>query len=211
MKKEKREFTLKQLEGKKKQCRYVIRLCIVLCVILLLLIAPLIKNNKQDIALCLVCFLGAIGMSADKKLTKLYDRIEKKKKQIRISTIKELAKEGELKKSVKIINKQIIAEILSKNIKKITIDDIEGSNCVTSIQFEDKTCQSKVYISAEKLISILDEKSKREMLQNLINYIGIGNLEETTKEVQIIGKNFLYTNSNMTDEELLKLFDLKEE
>ena len=130
---------------------------------------------------------------------------------MKIKVLKELAKECDLKKSVTVIDKEIITDILSRSIDKIVIDNIEGPNFVTSILLADNTWQSQVYIPAEKLISILDENSKKEMLDYLIKDIKMGNPEGKTTEVTISSSCFLYTNPQATDEELLGIFELKEE
>lgn len=208
MLKKKRELTLKQLEERLKICDFIGNVLMIICPLYGLFLV--IISTIKDLYIIIFAVLFIAMMLSFKISDKIIVCIAKKKKQIRISTIKELAKDGELKESVSIIDKEIILNILSKNIKKITIDDNGGSNFVTSIQLGNAKIQSKVYIPAEKLISILDENSKKEMLEHLVENIKIGNLEGTT-EVEIVAANFLYTNLQTTDAELLQIFDLKEE
>lgn len=212
MKKKQQEITLKQLEERQKAFQTVGKLLIILCIVYgIFTMIRIVINNGKNISylpiIILIVLYVAILVSY-KISIKLIVRIEKKKEEIRISTIKELAKGGELKEFVKIKDKQIIRNILAKNIKKITIEDIEKSNFTTSIQLGDATFQSNIPI--EKLISLLDENSKEQMLGHLINNIKIENIQGTTV-LEIDAQNFLCTNSKTTEKELLQIFDLKEE
>ena len=215
MLKEKRELTLKKLEEMKRICEFVkIALGILFCLYIIYYILMAIKipfTNITNIQIIISTLLFIFIMISYKVSQKIEKCIEIKRKQIQVLVIKELAKAGELKGAVSIIDKQIITDILSRNIESIVIDSIENENFVTTIELKNAKCQQKVYISTKSLISILDENSKKEMLENIINNIKIKNLEKETTRVEISSEDFLYINLKTTDEKLLEIFELKEE
>lgn len=214
MKKEKRRLTLKQLENIEQIIWKLFTICGILFFVvigIILIIIPI--NSVEDLIPVLLgigLFLAIIMMISIKILEIIRKRISTTKEQMKVRTLKQLAKEhgGHIRAFVNIKDNEIITDILSKNIVKIVIDDIEGPNLVTSIKLEDNTWQTRVYIPSEKLISILDEKTKNEIIDHLITYIKLGNLDGNTTEVTM--SKFLYSNPKATDEELLKIFELKE-
>jgi len=221
MKKKKREFTLEQLNNRGKTFNSIsinsLFIALIGCIIIAIIICCFKELTEgAKIPLLIVYFIYAIfwlGMSVvARKISSIYKKkIQIKSEAIKIAAIKEKSKEGSLKESVIIRDKKVVEDILSRSINKIVIDNIEGPNFVTSVQLEDTTWQSQVYIPANKLISILDEKSKKEMLDYLIKDIKIGNIAGETTEVTINSSCFLYTNPQTTDEELIEMFELKEE
>lgn len=227
MKKEKRELTLEQLNKRKKIFNSIsmksLFIALIGCIIIGIIICCF-KELKEEtvIQLQTVYLIYAIFWIVMAVVTNKISSIYKKKiqtsiKTMKVTAIKEKSKECDLKKSVTLKDEKIITDILSKNIVKIIADNIEGPNLVTSIQLADTTWQCQVYIPAEKLISILDENTKKEMLEYLIKDIKIRNPEGETTEVTILGyycgnPDFCYyINQKTTDEELLEMFELKEE
>lgn len=220
MKKEKkRELTLKQLERRNNIATKTQNIAIIIDLIGLSIIAILTIPCKDNQAIGIILLIALIHSTLwfgvnliSMKLAEKYKyKISIKEKAIRVNVIKKVAKDDNIEEFVTLKDKKIITDILSKNITKIVIDNIDESNFVTSIQLSDTTWQQNIYISIEKLISVLDENSKKEMLNHLIKDIRIGNLKEKTVEVTINGQGFCYTNTQATDDELFEMFELKED
>ena len=215
MKKEKRELTLEQLERKEKFFAYILPriLTILLCLISAFLVIIHEKGwisvgKTISIYIVIILFLFVIVLLNYKVSDKIENKIEK---QMKLEVLKQLAKEHEgcIKDFVSLKDKNVITDVLSNNIVRITIDFIQDNNFVTTIQYADDTFRSGIRIPAKEFVSILDENSKKIMLNDSIKNIILGDSVGDIKEIVITGKTYFY-KEDISDDELLEMFELKE-
>lgn len=210
MKKEKkRELTLEQI--KKRRKAYISGMKI--CEIIVLVWFILLISVEQAIVFFVLSALFILLIVL--VLCRLDERLEEqanlKMKQMRINLIKKLAKEeGNLKDFVSIKDEDFITNILSKNIEKIVKDKVYGADdLIVRIQLDDNTWISSVHISKKDLLSILDENTKKEILDYSVTNIEIQNLEKE-KKIIISGPGYVWSKEQATDDDLLSMFELKE-
>ena len=215
MKKEKRELTLEQLERKEKFFAYILPriLTILLCLISAFLVIIHEKGwisvgKTISIYIVIILFLFVIVLLNYKVSDKIENKIEK---QMKLEVLKQLAKEhgGNIKEFVSLNDEKMITDVLSNNIVRITIDFIQDNNFVTTIQYADDTFRSGIRIPAKEFVSILDENSKKIMLNDSIKNIILGDSVGDIKEIVITGTTYIY-KEDISDDELLEMFELKE-
>lgn len=230
MKKEKRELTLKQLERKEKFFAYILPRILIILLFLICAFFAIISAKKRIsaektisiytiIALFWVVIVLLSYKVSDKikkqimiKEKQVSDKIENKiEKQMKLEVLKQLAKEHEgcIKDFVSLKDKNVITDVLSNNIVRITIDFIQDNNFVTTIQYADDTFRSGIRIPAKEFVSILDENSKKIMLNDSIKNIILGDSVGDIKEIVITGTTYIY-KEDISDDELLEMFELKE-
>lgn len=221
MKKEKRELTLEQLERKEKFEKKlpIIILILIFCVFFAGIITIAVTYLKNDtniykiysIYICIELFLMVLLVINYIISKKTSNQIILKQKQMKLKVLKQLAKEHEgcIKDFVSLKDKNVITDILSNNIVRITIDFIQDNNFVTTIQYADDTFRSGIRIPAKEFVSILDENSKKIMLNDSIKNIILGDSVGDIKEIVITGTTYIY-KEDISDDELLEMFELKE-
>ena len=229
MKKEKRELTLEQLKKRRKIFDKISAILSIIaligCVIIAFIIILTFNELKNEILLVYplhgIFFLGLAIIS--NKISLMYkEKIQISKKAMKVAAIKEKAKEGKLKKSVIIKKTDIIENILNIGIEKIVIQAIsyEGSRIIqkdasftASIYLKDGHCLSPILISNRKVNRLLNPKLEENILDLLITDIDLHNEVNDEIELSIIGKDefIYYEESGIKDDELLEIFDLKEE
>lgn len=221
MKKEKRELTLEQLERKEKFEKKlpIIILILNFCVFFAGIITIAVTYLKNDtniykicsIYICIELFLMVLLVINYRISKKISNQIILKQKQKKLKVLKQLAKEHEgcIKDFVSLKDKNVITDILSNNIVRITIDFIQDNNFVTTIQYADDTFRSGIRIPAKEFVSILDENSKKIMLNDSIKNIILGDSVGDIKEIVITGTTYIY-KEDISDDELLEMFELKE-
>ena len=215
MKKEKRELTLKQLERKEKFFAYILPRILIILLFLICAFFAIISAKKRisaektiSIYTIIALFWVVIVLLSYKVSDKIENKIEK---QMKLEVLKQLAKEHEgcIKDFVSLKDKNVITDVLSNNIVRITIDFIQDNNFVTTIQYADDTFRSGIRIPAKEFVSILDENSKKIMLNDSIKNIILGDSVGDIKEIVITGKTYFY-KEDISDDELLEMFELKE-
>lgn len=230
MKKEKRELTLKQLERKEKFFAYTLPRMLVILLFLICAFFAIISAKKwisaektisiyTIIALFWVVIVLLSYKISDKiksqiilKEKQVSDKIENKiEKQMKLEVLKQLAEEhgGHIKAFVSLKDEKMITDILSNSIVRITIDFIQDKNFVTTIQYADDTARTGICIPAKEFVSILDENSKKIMLNDSIKNIILGNSDEDVKKI-IIRSLCYYYDGDISDDELFEMFELKE-
>ena len=207
MNKEKREIALEKLEKENKFFKKLIEVIALMmfCGVPFMIFLKKIIGQEKTILVFLIYMLLLILIMC----------ISIKKEEKTSYMIKEMItykkmKDKELKKVIKIKDKNIIESILSKNILKIVIDNIDESNYLINIQFCDYTWASSTEISPKDLIFLLDENSISEMLDHLIKNIEIKNVEEEKVELKIKTQNFSYLNNELTVKNLFDTIEIKE-
>ena len=219
MKKEnKRELTLKQIEKRRKACKLGILICVYIILIAIIFVISVKFTHiiPYEQAVLFYFLLGLcillIVMVLNRLDERLKEQINLKMEQMRINLIKKLAKEeGNLKDFVSIKDEDFITDILSKSIEKIVKDKVYGADdLVVRIQLDDNTWISSVHISKRDLVSILDENTKKEILDYLVTNIEIQNLEKEKKEIIISGPGYVWSKEQATDDDLLRMLGLKE-
>ena len=177
-------------------------------------IFPKLKENKNiGIVLSIsgVIILDVMIYTNLNFIEKIKNQIILKQKQMKLKVLKQLAKEHEgcIKDFVSLKDKNVITDVLSNNIVRITIDFIQDNNFVTTIQYADDTFRSGIRIPAKEFVSILDENSKKIMLNDSIKNIILGDSVGDIKEIVITGTTYIY-KEDISDDELLEMFELKE-
>ena len=207
MNKEKREIALEKLEKENKFFKKLIEVIALMmfCGVPFMIFLKKIIGQEKTILVFLIYMLLLILIMC----------ISIKKEEKTSYMIKEMIaykkmKDKELKKVIKIKDKNIIESILSKNILKIVIDNVDESNYLINIQFCDYTWASSTEISPKDLIFLLDENSISEMLDHLIKNIEIKNVEEEKVELKIKTQNFSYLNNELTVKNLFDTIEIKE-
>lgn len=219
MKKEKREITLEKLERRENIAKEVPTIILILAFIVFMvgIVMTIILGTSVNIYemlsiyICIEMLLAVLLIMSYKISEKTRNQMISKKKQVKVSVLKQLANVpgGCIKEFVNIRDEEIISDILSKNIFKISIDKVTKDSVITTIQFVDNTFQSNVYISIEKLISIINEECRDEILKQLIKEITLKELDKKITRVSINTQGLLYVK-DFTFDELSESFDLKE-
>ena len=215
MKKEKRELTLEQLEKEQRVLKKLNNVLVLLFCIYVILIIFLKSKENENIGIVLsisgVIILAVMIYTNLNFIEKIKNQIILKQKQMKLKVLKQLAKEhgGHIKAFVSLKDEKVITDILSNNIVRITIDFIQDNNFVTTIQYADDTFRSGIRIPAKEFVSILDENSKKIMLNDSIKNIILGDSVGDIKEIVITGTTYIY-KEDISDDELLEMFELKE-
>lgn len=215
MKKEKRELTLEQLEKEQRVLKKLNNVLVLLFCIYVILIIFLKSKENENIGIVLsisgVIILAVMIYTNLNFIEKIKNQIILKQKQKKLKVLKQLAKEHEgcIKDFVSLKDKNVITDILSNNIVRITIDFIQDNNFVTTIQYADDTFRSGIRIPAKEFVSILDENSKKEIVDDCIKNIRLKNSDEDVQKI-IIRSRCYYYDEDISDDELMEMFELKE-
>lgn len=215
MKKEKRELTLEQLEKEQRGLKKLNNVLVLLFCIYVILIIFLKSKENENIGIVLsisgVIILAVMIYTNLNFIEKIKNQIILKQKQMKLKILKQLAKEHEgcIKDFVSLKDKNVITDILSNNIVRITIDFIQDNNFVTTIQYADDTFRSGIRIPAKEFVSILDENSKKEIVDDCIKNIRLKNSDEDVQKI-IIRSRCYYYDEDISDDELMEMFELKE-
>ena len=210
MKKEKREYTIEQLKEMEKKIIEVSRNTIIFLFIVSILAITLIK--KIDWIIPVYCFFllaSFIVLILVREIGEtLQEKILSEEKRIESERIVEKSKKVNLKNYVELDEKCLITYILSRNIVNVSIDKIEDEYFETTIHLIDNTSQSEVYIPISELISILDEKSKNEILQKAIREIKV---EKNMNNLELsIDTQGVKISESLSSSSLLEMLKLKE-
>ena len=210
MKKEKREYTIEQLKEMEKKIIEVSRNTIIFLFIVSILAITLIK--KIDWIIPVYCFFllaSFIVLILVREIGEtLQEKILSEEKRIESERIVEKSKKVNLKNYVELDEECLINYILSRNIVNISIDKIEDKDLETTIHLNDNTSQSEVYIPISELISILDEKSKNEILQKAIREIKV---EKNMNSLELsIDTQGVKISESLSSSSLLEMLKLKE-
>ncbi len=225
MKKEKRELTIEQLEKKAKVAAKIVSVAVITYLFSLILIMVLffaflvLGNTKATITKatiytifgnCVIfLFVFLLIIVAREIETICSEEICSKQRQIEIEKMKIEAKKGNLQNFVDLVDEDIIEYILSRSIEKVEIDMIDGLYFLTTIQLDDNKQQDRVYIPIKEFISIIDENSKKKMLESIIQKIELKNFRGK-KEFVIRSPEVVYVEGLEDEDELLEIFKLKE-
>ena len=214
MKKEKRELTLEQLEKEQRVLKKLNNVLVLLfCNVILIIFLKSKENENIGIVLSIsgVIILAVMIYTNLNFIEKIKNQIILKQKQKKLKVLKQLAKEHEgcIKDFVSLKDKNVITDVLSNNIVRITIDFIQDNNFVTTIQYADDTFRSGIRIPAKEFVSILDENSKKEIVDDCIKNIRLKNSDEDVQKI-IIRSRCYYYDEDITDDELMEMFELKE-
>lgn len=210
MKKEKREYTIEQLKEMEKKTIEVSRNTIIFLFIVSILSITLIEKIDWIIPvyfffmvvnLFILILVREIGETLQEKILSEEKRMESER-------IVEKSKKVNLKNYVELVEECLITYILSRNIVNVSIDKIEDKYFETTIHLIDSTSQSEVYIPISKLISILDEKSKKEILQKAIREIKV---EKNMNNLELsIDTQGVKISESLSSSSLLEILKLKE-
>lgn len=214
MKKEKRELTLEQLEKEQRGLKKLNNVLVLLfCNVILIIFLKSKENENIGIVLSIsgVIILAVMIYTNLNFIEKIKNQIILKQKQMKLKVLKQLAKEHEgcIKDFVSLKDKNVITDVLSNNIVRITIDFIQDNNFVTTIQYADDTFRSGIRIPAKEFVSILDENSKKEIVDDCIKNIRLKNSDEDVQKI-IIRSRCYYYDEDISDDELMEMFELKE-
>ncbi len=223
MKKEKRKFTLEQLERKERLEKKIPIIILVLSfitfiigIIMAIIVKKFFENDVNinvilSIYIYIELFLCVLLIINYKISENTKNQIILVKESVKVKALKKLAEEhsGHIKSFVSLKDEKVITDILSNNIVRITIDFIQDKNFVTTIQYADDTHRSGIRIPAKEFVSILDENSKKIMLNDSIKNIILGDSVGEIKEIVITGTTYIY-KEDISDDELLEMFGLKE-
>lgn len=209
MKKEKREYTIEQLKEMEKKIIEVSRNTMIFLFIVSILAITLIK--KIDWIIPVYCFFllaSFIVLILVREIGEtLQEKILSEEKRIESERIVEKSQKVNLKNYVELDEECLINYILSRNIVNISIDKIEDEYFETTIHLIDSTSQSEVYIPISKLISILDEKSKKEILQKAIREIKV---EKNMNNLELsIDTQGVKISESLSSSSLLEMLKLK--
>ena len=220
MKKEKRELTIEQLEKKAKVAAKIVSVAVITYLFSLILIMVLffaflvLGNTKATIYIifgnCAIFIFVFLLIIVAREIETIYsEEICSKQRQIEIEKMKIAAKKGNLQNFVDLVDEDIIEYILSKSIEKVEIDMIDGLYFLTTIQLDDNKQQDRVYIPIKEFISIIDENSKKKILESIIQKIELKN-SRGKKEFVIRSSEVVYVEGLEDEDELLEIFKLKE-
>ena len=220
MKKEKRELTIEQLEKKAKVAAKIVSVAVITYLFSLILIMVLffaflvLGNTKATIYIifgnCAIFIFVFLLIIVAREIETIYsEEICSKQRQIEIEKMKIAAKKGNLQNFVDLVDEDIIEYILSRSIEKVEIDMIDGLYFLTTIQLDDNKQQDRVYIPIKEFISIIDENSKKKILESIIQKIELKN-SRGKKEFVIRSSEVVYVEGLEDEDELLEIFKLKE-
>lgn len=210
MKKEKREYTIEQLKEMEKKTIEVSRNTMIFLFIVSILAITLIKKIDWIIPVyCFFLLVSFIVLILGREIGEtLQEKILSEEKRIESERIVEKSKKVNLKNYVELVEECLITYILSRNIVNVSIDKIEDKYFETTIHLIDNTSQSEVYIPISELISILDEKSKKEILQKTIREIKV---EKNMNNLELsIDTQGVKISESLSSSSLLEILKLKE-
>ena len=219
MKKEKRELTLEQLVRKHRNLRKISNiLAFMFCIYgILVMFLNLNSDGNENkgivilVQISVVIILTAMLFINLNSSDRIKNQIILKEKQMNLKVLKQIAEKfgWDIKPFVSLKNEKVIADILSNNIVGITIDCIQDKNFVVTIQYADDTFRTGICIPIKRFISILDETSKKIILNDLVKDIKLENSVGDIKKIVITSKAYVY-NEDMSEDELFEMFELKE-
>lgn len=227
MKKEKgRNLTLEQLEKRINIVKKIIQISlwsmIIIVIAGMILVGSAFNKERYIVEELVVIVLTVsnviICISANKKMEylKKIDTIEKQKK---ADEIKKLGQTGNIKDLVYIKDPEIIMCILLQGFKAIKIVDHTEDLFFVKIllngqdEFSMTTTISKKEFLNLLYFNLLYDDEKQQLLDQLVDRVEVETIQdenaERTKLQIAMKKDFLYTNTNATDEELLEKLKLK--
>ena len=140
--------------------------------------------------------------------------IENKKnnemQRLKVATIKRIADKQNLKGFVAIKDENIVNSILCNNIEKIEFQESESESGTLNIYFKNGYWLRCKGFSKEVFLTLIDSKMKEKATESLIEVINVKNLENHNSKVTIRGENFFLENAQITDKDLLEMFELKD-
>lgn len=213
----KRSVTIEKLNERIRVSKLIAMICaflILLGVVFVIVISMTMKlnyNQKVEISLVYWAILLVVFAICSRVCEFCQMQISLKEEDFKIDKMKHIQKgKGNLKENLIIKDEKIILDILGKNIAKLVVDEANEDGLVTSIMLKNDTLISPVLISQEKLISILDEDTKRKMVDETLTSISLENPKEDVMKITIKGNNYNYENMKITKQSLLEMFELKE-
>lgn len=223
MKNEKGNLTITQLEKKKRLAMLLGIVGTIVLVIIAITIVTTVKinvvNNSQYLGIVFL-IISIFPIFISQILTEEYDKqIDLKEKEIRVKVIKKIAKEGTLKELVTLKKEDTIKNILLAGIKEVVIrkNELQSNSKLekyeeyaVSIYLENGYEIGFLKLSNEKFLDLINPKIKERILELLISNITICSEEKGNIKLKITGKDFLYEESIVNDDELLDTFELKE-
>jgi len=216
IKKNKRTCTLKRWESFLNTIGGIMAILLVIDVFLLmgysLLFAGKTKEMLADrnftiliLAFVLILIIVIIVAILTHRLGKKYSIEEKKS---RLEVIRDCAKWGMLKESVYIKSGNIMNELLLCNIQRISVDKKDDNNMrIVAIKFSGEPKMILTTLSADKLLSMIDDDTKKKLLENLVENIELDNVTNMLTVGDVHGNSYERT---VSDEELLEIFEYKE-
>ena len=222
MKKEKeRNLTLEQLEKKRNFLNRISlgSLGVVFIVTLTSVgISGIVDDDQRKIILPVytIFFLALFGLLYFcLTLRDVYEcRIDEIKKQKKVEKMRQLSKKGNLKDFVEIKSEKMKMDILSHGIEKIEIEDFIDKEFSVKIQLKgDKEIFMITTLSKEKLLLVLQDDEKQEILDRLIDTVEVNKIicadgNELSK-LRISTYKCQYYQGGMTDSELLEMLEVK--
>ena len=212
MKKEKRELNLEQLKRIRKIAKIIALVVYWLCFVSAItgiIIAKIAEINSDKLIyfICLIMF-SSLAIWIFFVDSYIESKIRDKEDELKVTKIKSKAKKGNLKNTIILKSENIQNEILSSNIDKIVLRGKVNEILIVEIFLKNGSCLP-VNLKEEKVLSILSEKTKENILEKVINSITIEDLEKSTMQVKIDTKGEIITQI-ADDYNLLGWFDLKE-
>ena len=187
---------------------------ILLGVVFVIVISMTMKlnyNQKVEISLVYWAILLVVFAICSRVCEFCQMQISLKEEDLKIDKMKHIQEEkGNLKENLIIKDEKVILDILGKNIAKLIVDEANEEGLLTSIMLENNAWICQVPISQEKLISILDEDTKRKMVDEILTSISLESPKEDVMKVTIKGNNYCYENTKITKQSLFEMFELKE-
>ena len=135
---------------------------------------------------------------------------------VQVNSINKMAEMENIKHLVKLKNIDLRNKILLRGIEKIEIENLIDSTFSAKIKLkgQDEICMT-IAIPKEEFFDLISEDEKEYLLNNLISRIKITkvlNSNEARNELEIAtNEGFLYTNPNISEEEILEFLELKVE
>lgn len=222
MKKEKeRNLTLEQLEDKRKMFDAISRVSVVVeifIVFISLVLASLINEEQKRRILSLYGFLILVLFGLSYFCLKLKDgyteKIDQIKKQKKVEEMRQLSQNGNLKDFVEIKSEKMKMDILSHVIEKIEIEDFIDKEFSVKVQLKgDKEIFMITFLSKEKLLLLLQDEEKQEILDRLIDNVEVNKtFDEGGNELnrlRISTIKYQYYQGDITDSELLEMLEVK--
>lgn len=183
-----------------------------------LVLASLINEEQKRRILSLYGFLILVLFGLSYFCLKLKDgyteKIDQIKKQKKVEEMRQLSQNGNLKDFVEIKSEKMKMDILSHVIEKIEIEDFIDKEFSVKVQLKgDKEIFMITFLSKEKLLLLLQDEEKQEILDRLIDNVEVNKtFDEGGNELnrlRISTIKYQYYQGGITDSELLEMLEVK--
>ncbi|MBQ2937896.1 MAG: hypothetical protein IJE05_03330 [Clostridia bacterium] len=212
MKESRRKVDVEQLKKKKRILQKIQDIEVLMLLINVVIVTLWGYNNTRSEIAFFIVYVGSVSIFAILIFYSsiLITRLDKQIFKIKIDKMKKTTKEENLKNYLTIKNETIQDKILSNQIKQIIFKNCGEKELKADILLGEGKLISSIAFPKEEILSLINQKEKKFILQSIIDSITIEELENEKVKISIKPKNDTAITNECYYEELLKMFEIKE-